>query len=118
MTPSQPRSQVSLADFTTWRVGGPAEWLAEPATIAETISLLQWARGKGLPCRVIGAGSNLLISDHWMALVKRSRDEVHGYSVNALGFAGYLLSTERSDRTWLKANGPEALLMSVVAIDP
>lgn len=63
MTPSQPRSQVSLADFTTWRVGGPAEWLAEPATIAETISLLQWARGKGLPCRVIGAGSNLLISD-------------------------------------------------------
>tara|TARA_B100002051_G_scaffold115945_1_gene110206 strand:+ start:295 stop:456 length:162 start_codon:yes stop_codon:yes gene_type:complete len=53
-----------------------------------------------------------------MALVKRARDEVHGYSVNALGFAGYLLSTERSDRKWLTANGPEALLKSVVATDP
>tara|TARA_E500000081_G_scaffold127076_1_gene134616 strand:+ start:83 stop:412 length:330 start_codon:yes stop_codon:yes gene_type:complete len=61
---------------------------------------------------------NLLISDRWMGLVKRARDEMHGYSVNALGFAGYLLSTERSDRTWLAANGPEALLRGVVATDP
>ena len=61
---------------------------------------------------------NLLISAGWMALVKRSCDEVHGYSVNALGFAGYLLSTERSNRTWLAAHGPEALLEKVVATDP
>jgi len=61
---------------------------------------------------------NLLISAGWMALIKRSCDEVHGYSVNALGFAGYLLSTERSNRTWLEAHGPEALLKKVVAIDP
>ena len=61
---------------------------------------------------------NLLISAGWMALVKRSCDEVHGYSVNALGFAGYLLSTERSNRTWLAAHSPEALLGKVVATDP
>ena len=61
---------------------------------------------------------NLLISAGWMALIKRSCDEVHGYSVNALGFAGYLLSTKRSNRTWLAAHGPEALLEKVVATDP
>ena len=61
---------------------------------------------------------NLLISAGWMALIKRSCDEVHGYSVNALGFAGYLLSTERSNRTWLEAHGPEALLKKVVATNP
>ena len=57
------RQNVPLADFTTWRVGGPARWLLEPESIAETVAALQWANSKQLPCRVIGAGSNLLIHD-------------------------------------------------------
>ena len=57
------RKQVPLAEFTTWRVGGPAEWLAEPTTIEETTAWLDWAHQHDLPCRVIGAGSNLLIND-------------------------------------------------------
>ena len=28
----QPHPGMSLADFTTWRVGGPAEWLVEPSS--------------------------------------------------------------------------------------
>ncbi|MEC8441572.1 MAG: UDP-N-acetylmuramate dehydrogenase [Cyanobacteriota bacterium] len=59
----QPRSDVVLADFTTWRVGGPAQWLLEPTSLVETISALTWAHDQKLPCRVIGAGSNLLIHD-------------------------------------------------------
>ena len=57
------QSQISLADFTTWRVGGPAEWLAEPASLEELTNLLRWARERGICSRVIGAGSNLLIHD-------------------------------------------------------
>ena len=57
---------------------------------------------------------NLLFGDHWMGLVSRSRDECHGFSVNALGFAGYLLCSERSDRSWLDRHGPEALLKEVI----
>ena len=57
---------------------------------------------------------NLLFGDHWMGLVSRSRDECHGFSVNALGFAGYLLCSERSDRFWLDQHGPEALLKEVI----
>ena len=59
----EPRQDVSLADFTTWRVGGPARWLLEPESIDETVAALQWAKNKAMPCRVIGAGSNLLIHD-------------------------------------------------------
>ena len=59
----QPRCQVPLSEFTTWRVGGPAEWLAEPTSIEEVTDWLNWANKQGLPCRVIGAGSNLLIHD-------------------------------------------------------
>ncbi|MBC1260366.1 UDP-N-acetylmuramate dehydrogenase [Synechococcus sp. BSF8S] len=58
-----PQSQVSLADYTTWKVGGPAEWFAEPVSREELIALALWAFSEGLPLRLIGAGSNLLVSD-------------------------------------------------------
>ena len=57
------QQQVSLANYTTWRVGGPAEWLAEPNDAEQCLALLQWAQTEGLTTRVIGAGSNLLIAD-------------------------------------------------------
>ena len=57
------QQQVSLANYTTWRVGGPAQWLAEPNDAEQCLSLLQWAQTEGLATRVIGAGSNLLIAD-------------------------------------------------------
>ena len=31
------RSNVPLADFTTWRVGGPAQWLLEPTSVNDTL---------------------------------------------------------------------------------
>jgi UDP-N-acetylmuramate dehydrogenase len=54
---------VSLRDYTTWRVGGPAEWFAEPASTEELIALAAWAAKEGMAFRCIGAGSNLLIAD-------------------------------------------------------
>jgi len=57
------RQEVNLSAFTTWKVGGPAEWFAEPGDQAELIALAAWAHGQGLPLRCIGAGSNLLIAD-------------------------------------------------------
>ncbi len=57
------RSAVSLKGLTTWKVGGLAQWYLEPRTLAETQSGLAWARQHHLPITIIGAGSNLLISD-------------------------------------------------------
>ena len=57
---------------------------------------------------------NLLLSRQWMAMVRRGREGIHGFSVNALGFAGSLLSTEVSDLQWIQRAGPEALLQAVV----
>ena len=57
------QQQVSLRDYTTWKVGGPARWLAEPASTNALEPLLRWAHGHGLPLRCIGAGSNLLVAD-------------------------------------------------------
>lgn len=66
MGPNPPpglRPGVPLQEFTTWRVGGPAEWFAEPADGDQLVALARWARERDLPLRVIGAGSNLLIAD-------------------------------------------------------
>ena len=57
------RQGVGLQPFTTWKVGGPAEWFAEPEESDELVSLAAWARAQGLALRCIGAGSNLLIAD-------------------------------------------------------
>lgn len=57
------RQAVALRDFTTWKVGGPAEWFAEPGTDDELLALLDWARRQALALQCIGAGSNLLIAD-------------------------------------------------------
>ena len=35
--------------------------------------------------------------------------------VNALGFAGYLLCTDHSDRPWLDRHGPDGLLKQVIS---
>jgi ATP adenylyltransferase len=58
---------------------------------------------------------NLLFTDHWFMSVRRQREHCAGFSVNALGFAGYLLATQGSDLDWLQQQGPWQLLRSVAA---
>jgi len=54
---------VPLARFTTFHVGGPADWFIEPRTADETVAALGAANEAGVPVTVIGGGSNLLVSD-------------------------------------------------------
>lgn len=55
--------QASLQKFTTFRVGGQADWLAMPRSRADMQMTLDWAETADLPITLLGAGSNLLISD-------------------------------------------------------
>ncbi len=74
--------QVSLANFTTLHIGGPAEWLAEPKNIPELKLLLTSANEKEIPCRIIGAGSNLLINDSELKGLSLSTRKLHGSSID------------------------------------
>lgn len=56
---------------------------------------------------------NLLFDDTWFLTVRREREHQAGFSINGLGFAGYLLSTASSDRSWLMEHGPWSLLEAV-----
>ena len=77
------QKQVSLAGYTTWRVGGPAEWLAEPNDPDQIAALLHWAADADLPVRVIGAGSNLLIADAGLPGLTLCLRRLQGSDVNA-----------------------------------
>ena len=57
---------------------------------------------------------NILITNNWIAIIRRSFDHLHGFSINGLGVAGYLLITDKSDINYLKRYGPEKLLEDFV----
>ncbi|HWG55026.1 MAG TPA: UDP-N-acetylmuramate dehydrogenase [Gaiellaceae bacterium] len=74
---------VSLAKLTTIGTGGPARAFAQPATRAELVEALRWARAEGLPVAVVGLGSNLLAADDGVeALVLRLTGELASVDVD------------------------------------
>lgn len=54
---------VPLAPHTSLRVGGPADWFLLARSAQQLAEALRWAADNGVPARVIGGGSNLLVAD-------------------------------------------------------
>ncbi len=63
------KENVSLAPYTTYKVGGPARYFATVTLIDELTHALTWAKEKKQPVFILGGGSNTLISDEgWPGL--------------------------------------------------
>ena len=54
---------VSLASHTSYRVGGKAQWYAAPRNFEQLQETFEWFQKQDIPLMLLGAGSNLLISD-------------------------------------------------------
>jgi UDP-N-acetylmuramate dehydrogenase len=61
------RQQVPLAERTWLKVGGPAQFFAEPASMEELQAVVGRCRDEGLPARLLGGGSNVLVRDEGTA---------------------------------------------------
>jgi UDP-N-acetylmuramate dehydrogenase len=57
------RREVPLAPLTTFRVGGPADLLAEVRSADEALVAVRLAREAGVPLTWLGGGSNVLVGD-------------------------------------------------------
>lgn len=57
------QSDASMRNYTTWRIGGPADFLITPTSEEELSAVLRFAHAEALPFLVIGNGSNLLVAD-------------------------------------------------------
>ena len=56
-----------LAPHTWFHLGGPAEYFAEPNTVEELQALVRRCREQGVPVRLLGGGSNILVRDEGVA---------------------------------------------------
>ena len=56
-------AEAPLAPLTTFRIGGPAEWLVELQDPDRIGRLVEFTRSAELPLTVLGGGSNVLVAD-------------------------------------------------------
>jgi UDP-N-acetylmuramate dehydrogenase len=56
-------ANVPLAPFTTFKVGGPADWMLDVRTVAELTDLVEICAGAKVGVTVLGGGSNILVGD-------------------------------------------------------
>ena len=96
------REQESLAPFTWFRLGGVAEFFAEPSTEEELADIVRRCHEQDIPIRLIGGGSNILVSDGGvsgmvlhLSAATFSQIEINGCQVRAGGGAklAHLVST-------------------------
>jgi UDP-N-acetylmuramate dehydrogenase len=56
-----------LSQHTWFHLGGPAEYFAEPTSVEELAGLVRRCREEGMPIRLLGGGSNILVRDEGVA---------------------------------------------------
>lgn len=61
--PGQFQIHVPMAQYTTFRVGGPADILVSPNSQEEVCTLLVAIQAEQVPCTILGNGSNVLVLD-------------------------------------------------------
>jgi UDP-N-acetylmuramate dehydrogenase len=57
------QNQVHLAQYTSWQVGGNAEFFCVPKNLDEIIEAVQWAKSQKVKITILSGGTNVLISD-------------------------------------------------------
>ncbi len=61
------RSAEPLAAYTYFRIGGPAQYFAEPSNVDQLAALVRRCRDEGVPVHILGGGSNILVRDEGVA---------------------------------------------------
>lgn len=57
------KKNIELAPYTTFHIGGPADFFVKTLSADDLTLAITWAIGKGMQYFVLGQGANILISD-------------------------------------------------------
>lgn len=79
------KKNIILASYTTFKIGGVADYFCEVSDIEELRAALDFARQKNLPVFLLGGGSNVLISDKGyrglVVKIKNLKFKIENFSV-------------------------------------
>ena len=76
------QEEEPLSKHTSFRIGGPAQWMVFPQSRQDLAAVLQLAREKGVDTRILGAGTNVLAPDEGVrGLVICLRDSLKGLTL-------------------------------------
>ncbi|HWQ88746.1 MAG TPA: UDP-N-acetylmuramate dehydrogenase [Desulfitobacteriaceae bacterium] len=104
--PGHKERNFPLRDLTTWKIGGPAEFIYWPSdwqSLAEAVSL---AESAAVPVWIIGRGSNLLIADEGLpglTIISTALQKIAWGDYRVRIDAGYSLARlawETGERGW------------------
>jgi UDP-N-acetylmuramate dehydrogenase len=85
LEPSRLQANALLAPFTTFRIGGPADWLYEARSADDLAAAVTAARAAGMPWFVLGLGANVLVGDRgFRGLVIRNGATAHTLDPNGV----------------------------------
>lgn len=97
------QKSVPLASFTTFGIGGPADYFVKAQTTDDLINAVTWARSRGIPLFVLGSGANILVADKGFRglVIKNESSEFHFEKNNLVAESGVTIEkliNETSDR--------------------
>ena len=111
------KSKVKLAEYTSWQIGGDADYFALPTSLDELKEAITWAREKSVSVTILGGGTNVLISDRGIrgltiGLRRFSKIEVRSEGTDLK--INCLSGTAKSEllKTFLKYKLPPALFLA------
>lgn len=114
--PPEIRENVPIAPMTAYRIGGPAKYYVRPVNRESLLRVLRWAKAQNLSYFIMGAGTNLLVSDRgYPALVIHLKGFLSDIGEPTPGGewqvgAGTLLNTWVRRTAWKGFKGVEALI--------
>jgi UDP-N-acetylmuramate dehydrogenase len=88
------KEKISLKEFTTFRIGGPARYFCVVTNEDELIEAIGFSKKNKIPFFILGGGSNILVSDAGFNGIvikmemKGKKYEENGNEVYATAFAG------------------------------
>jgi len=75
------KTNENLKPYSWWQTGGLAEFFCQPESVSDLKKAVLWAKKNNKPWTVLGAGTNVLISDRGVKGLLISTKKMHSYLV-------------------------------------